>query len=50
MPRMVGKRVQSQPTVKGQSLFDVTDLDCYVVETYGTRFFCVVHRALLWLS
>jgi hypothetical protein len=36
-----------QSTIEGQSLVDVTDFERYVVETNGTRFFCVIHGALL---
>jgi hypothetical protein len=39
-----------QSTIEGQSLSDITDFKGYVVETNGTRFFCVIHSALLWVS
>src|ERR1700686_4704167 len=35
-----------QSTVEAQSLFDVTDLEGYMIETNGARFSCSRHRAL----
>jgi hypothetical protein len=35
-----------QTTVERQSLFDIANLECYVIETDGTRFSCFGHGAL----
>jgi hypothetical protein len=35
-----------QSTIESQSLFNVTDLERYVIETNGARFSCFSHGAL----
>jgi hypothetical protein len=37
-------------TVESQSLFDITDLESYVIETNGARFSCFRHTGLQQLS
>jgi hypothetical protein len=44
------KLESEQPTVEGQSLFNITDFERDVVEANGACFSCFNLGVLLWLS
>jgi hypothetical protein len=47
---LVAKFEIEQSTVKSQSVFDITDLERYMIETHSARFSCFSHGALQQLA